>query len=98
MAVRSLLEPNHRYNITNDDILRNLVNVERIDTDSYLSIVGWAFEGQRSTDVQKEIPIALPLIDWWINKDHILGGRLQFHADSLGITRIEGQDTHGDKN
>jgi LPS-assembly protein len=82
-----------RYNITNDDILRNLVNVERIDADSYLSIVGWAFEGQRSTDVQKEIPIALPLIDWWVNKDNILGGRLQFHADSLGITRIEGQDT-----
>ena len=53
-----------RYDITYDDRLRNFVNAERIDTEFlHLSIAGWAFEGLRVDDVQKQIPIALPAID-----------------------------------
>ncbi len=52
-----------RYDITNDDRLRNVVNVERITPDSYVSIAGWAFQGLRPEDNQKQIPIALPAID-----------------------------------
>ena len=37
-----------RYDITNDDRLRNVVNVERISPDSYVTIAGWAFEGLRA--------------------------------------------------
>jgi LPS-assembly protein len=82
-----------RYDITNDDRLRNVVNVERISPDSYISIAGWAFEGLRQEDKQKTIPIALPAIDARFRMDDIAGGRLEFQANSLSILRIEGQDT-----
>ena len=82
-----------RYDITNDDRLRNLINVERITPDSYISIAGWAFEGLRVEDVQKQIPIALPAIDARFRVGDVLGGNVQLQANSLSIIRIEGQDT-----
>jgi LPS-assembly protein len=83
-----------RYDITRDDRLRNVINAERISPDSYISIAGWAFEGLRVDDVQKQIPIALPAIDARFNlKPPVLGGKIQLQANSLAILRIDGQDT-----
>ena len=52
-----------RYDITRDDRLRSFVNAERISPNSYITIAGWAFQGLRVDDHQKQIPIALPAID-----------------------------------
>ena len=82
-----------RYDITNDDRLRNVINAERISPDSYISIAGWAFEGLRAEDRQKQIPIALPAIDAHFRKEGLLGGVLQIQGNSLAILRIDGQDT-----
>ena len=82
-----------RYDITNDDRLRNVINAERITPNSYVSIAGWAFQGLRADDRQKQIPIALPAIDARFRLDDIAGGHLELQANSLAITRIEGQDT-----
>jgi LPS-assembly protein len=83
-----------RYDITRDDRLRNSINAERITPNSYISIAGWAFEGLRVDDVQKQIPIALPAIDARFKLDPpVVGGKLQIQANSLAILRIEGQDT-----
>ncbi|HEY6047431.1 MAG TPA: LPS assembly protein LptD [Sphingomicrobium sp.] len=82
-----------RYDITTDDRLRNVVNVERISPNSYISIAGWAFQGLRQEDVQKEIPFALPAIDARFRSDSLAGGKLEIQANSLSILRIEGQDT-----
>src|SRR5260221_6752420 len=82
-----------RYDITNDDRLRSVINAERITPDSYVSIAGWVFQGLRADDRQKQIPIALPAIDARFRCDDIAGGHLQLQANSLAITRIEGQDT-----
>ena len=83
-----------RYDITSDDRLRNVVNVERISPNSYISIAGWAFEGLRVDDVQKQIPIALPAIDARFRLgNEILGGNVEVEANSLAILRIDGQDT-----
>lgn len=82
-----------RYDITDDDQLRNVVNVERISPNSYITIAGWAFEGLRAEDVQKQIPFALPAIDARFRKQEFAGGTLQLQANSLSILRIEGQDT-----
>jgi LPS-assembly protein len=83
-----------RYDITRDDRLRNFVNAERISPNSYISIAGWAFEGLRVDDVQKQIPIALPAIDARFNLEPpVLGGKVQLQANSLAILRIDGQDT-----
>ena len=82
-----------RYDITTDDRLRNVVNVERISPDSYISIAGWAFEGLRQEDKQKTIPIALPAIDARFRLNDIAGCRVELQANSLAILRIDGQDT-----
>jgi LPS-assembly protein len=82
-----------RYDITNDDRLRSVVNAERITPNSYVSIAGWAFQGLRVDDRQKQIPIALPAIDARFRLDDVAGGHVEAQANSLAITRIEGQDT-----
>lgn len=82
-----------RYDITNDDRLRDTINVERISLDSYLSIAGWFFQGLRASDQQKQIPIALPIIDARLRMDDVFGGKLEIQGNSLAITRIEGQNT-----
>jgi LPS-assembly protein len=83
-----------RYDISWDDRLRNVVNAERISPNSYISIAGWAFQGLRVTDAQREIPIALPAIDARFNLEPpVLGGKVQMQANSLSILRIDGQDT-----
>jgi len=82
-----------RYDITRDDRLRNVINVERIAPDSYISIAGWAFQGLRVDDVQKQIPIALPAIDARFRVGDVLGGKVEIEGNSLSIIRIDGQDT-----
>ncbi|MES2903945.1 MAG: LPS assembly protein LptD, partial [Pseudomonadota bacterium] len=83
-----------RYDISRDDVLRNFVDIERIDRNSYISIAGWAFQGLRVDDVQKQIPIALPALDArFILPGTIVGGKVLVQANSLAILRIDGQDT-----
>jgi LPS-assembly protein len=83
-----------RYDISNDDRLRSVVNAERIGGDSYISIAGWAFQGLRVSDVGRPQPFALPAIDArWRLEDPYLGGRIEIQANSLAIFRSEGQDT-----
>ena len=82
-----------RYDITNDDRLRNVINVERITPDSYISIAGWAFQGLRVDDRQKQTPIVLPAIDARFRFGDVAGGQLQIQGNSLSIIRIDGQDT-----
>ena len=83
-----------RYDISRDDRLRTLINAERISTDSYVSIAGWAFQGLRATDRQGTTPIALPAIDARLRlTDPWLGGRVELQANSLAIYRTDGQDT-----
>ena len=83
-----------RYDISRDDRLRSMVEAERIDLDSYVSIAGWAFQGLRVTDQAGQQPIALPAIDArWRLDDRIWDGRVEVRANSLSILRTEGQDT-----
>ncbi|MFL6760470.1 LPS-assembly protein LptD [Sphingomonas sp.] len=82
-----------RYDLTNDDRLRNVINAERITPDSYVSIAGWVFQGLRVDDRQKQIPIAFPAIDARFRLDDVAGGHVELQANSLAIERIEGQDT-----
>ena len=83
-----------QYDITRDDKLRSLVNLERISPDFYFSLAGWAFQGMRVDDVQKRIPIALPALDARLRLDApVIGGKVELQANSLSIIRVDGQDT-----
>jgi LPS-assembly protein len=83
-----------RYDISRDDRLRSMFDVERIDRDSYLSFSGWATQTMRPGEIQGQQPIALPLLDYRRRfSDPLLGGRIEVQANTLAITRTDGQDT-----
>lgn len=83
-----------RYDISRDDRLRSMIDVERIDDNSYLSVAGWATQTMRVGERQGLVPIALPVIDYRRRlADPVLGGKIELQANSLMITRTDGQDT-----
>ena len=83
-----------RYDISREDRLRSVVDLERIDNDSYLSVAGWATQTLRLNDRQGQVPLALPAIDYRRRlEDPLLGGRVELQANSLSIYRDIGQDT-----
>lgn len=83
-----------RYDISRDDRLRSMVDLERITPNSYLSVAGWATQTMRLGDKQGQVPVALPAIDYRLRlADPILGGKVQLQANSLMIMRTDGQDT-----
>lgn len=83
-----------RYDISRDDRLRSLVDIERIDTDSYLSIAGYATQTMQSTRDQGQIPIAAPVVDYRHRfDDGLLGGKIDTRLNTYALTRDDGQDT-----
>lgn len=83
-----------RYDISRDDRLRSTFNLERIDDQSYFSLAGWATQTLRLGAPQGQVPIALPVIDYRRRLDDpLLGGKLEFQANSLSLVRDDGQDT-----
>ena len=83
-----------RYDISRDDRLRNTLNLERIDPNSYLSIAGWATQTLQVNVDQGQVPIALPAIDYRRRLTvPVIGGKVELQANSLGIIRGNGQDS-----
>lgn len=83
-----------RYDISREDRIRSTVNVQRIDDNSYFSLAGWATQALLVDTPQGQVPLALPVIDWRQRlSDPILGGKVEFQANTLAITRSDGQDT-----
>ncbi len=83
-----------RYDISRDDRLRSMVNVERIDDDSYLSFAGWATQTLRRDEDQGLVPYALPAVDYRRRvADPLLGGQIMLQANSMALFRTDGQDT-----
>jgi LPS-assembly protein len=83
-----------RYDISRDDTLRNFYRLERLGSESYLSIEGWAFQGLRRTDVPGLTPIELPLVDYrWTPASAVVGGRVAVAVNSAAITRTDGMGT-----
>lgn len=81
-----------RYDISRDDRLRTTASLERIDPNTYFALTGWYIQTLRVNDPQGTQPIALPEIDFR-KRINLGGGKLQLQANSLAITRTEGQDT-----
>jgi len=81
-----------RYDISRDDRLRTTASLERIDPNTYFALTGWYVQSMRVNDPQGTQPIALPEMDFRKRID-LAGGKLQLQANTLAITRTEGQDT-----
>lgn len=83
-----------RYDFAWDDRLRSTLNLERITDKSYFSVSGWIIQGLRPTDHFGTQPMALPLVDWRKRiADPWLGGVVSLQANTLALSRTDGQDT-----
>ncbi|GAB5350054.1 LPS-assembly protein LptD [Alteriqipengyuania sp. 357] len=83
-----------RYDISRDDRLRTVAELERIDADSYFVVAGFATQTLRLDQRQGEVPVALPMIDYRRRiDDPVLGGTFTLRGNTLAITREDGQDT-----
>jgi len=83
-----------RYDISRDDRLRSMIEVERIDQDSYFSFAGYATQTMQANRDQGLIPVAFPVIDYRRRfDDPLLGGKFEMQVNTLGISRPDGQDT-----
>jgi LPS-assembly protein len=83
-----------RYDISRDDRLRSMFELERIDSDSYLAVSGFATQTLRLGVPQGQVPVALPLIDYRRRIDApIVGGKVELTANTLALFRPDGQDT-----
>ena len=83
-----------RYDISRDDRLRSTVELERIDSNSYFSLAGWATQTLRLNQEQGQVPFALPVMDFrYRAPEPVFGGNVEFQINSLNITRDIGQDT-----
>lgn len=82
-----------RYYLNRDDRLRSVVDVERIDKDSYFSFAGYATQTMQAGVDQGLIPVAFPVIDYRRRiEDPVLGGQIETQFNTLGISRTNGED------
>lgn len=83
-----------RYDISYDDRLRSTISLDRVDSNSYFSLTGWAVQTLRAGVSQGSIPIALPEVDYRRRfTDPFVGGRVELQLNSLALARTAGQDT-----
>ncbi len=83
-----------RYDLSRDDRLRSVIEIERIDKNSYLSIAGWATQTLRVGDAQGQVPLVLPVIDYRRRfAEPVLNGKFELQVNSLMLARTSGQDT-----
>lgn len=84
-----------RYDISRDDRLRSLVELERIDADSYFALAGYATQTLRLGVPQGQVPIAMPMIDYRRRFDAPVfdGGKVEVQLNTLALGRTDGQDT-----
>ena len=84
-----------RYDITDDDVLRNSYRLEYFGNRDYLTIETWAFQGLRVEDRFGETPIALPYVDyrWSSGLDPRLG-EFGVRANAASLVRLDAMDTY----
>ena len=84
-----------RYDITDDDVLRNNYRLEYFGNNDYLTVEGWAFQGLRVDDRFGEMPIALPYADYRWASGALPGvGEFGFRANFLSLLRTKAMDTY----
>lgn len=83
-----------RYDISNDDVLRNHAFVERYGERDFLGLNAYGFQSLRPEDDQDEIPYVLPLAEAHLfTKPNRHGAYFDSRTSLLGLARNDGLDT-----
>ena len=81
------------YDISYLDRLVNDLFVENNSDRSRFDISSYYFQGLRSTDVQRRIPYALPLLDYsYIPVQNVLGGQFRVDLNGAALARGSGRN------
>ena len=84
-----------RYDITDNDVLRNSYRLEYFGDRDYLTVQAWAFQGLRVDDSFGKMPIALPYVDYrWTSSLDPRLGQFGVRANALSLVRTEAMDTY----
>lgn len=84
-----------RYDITDDDVLRNSYRLEYFGDRDYLTVETWAFQGLRVDDDFGQTPIALPFVDYrWSSGLKPGAGEFGIRANAMSLVRTEAMDTY----
>lgn len=83
-----------RYDVSNEDTLRNRASLEGFLGRSYLEVRSFAFQGLRVEDVAGLTPFGLPEFNYHYESAPLwYTGRFQFDANALSLYRTSGADT-----
>lgn len=79
------------YGNTRESVLTSQAKAEGFYGLSYVRLQGMSYQGLRSTDRQKTIPIVAPSVDYnYVSMPQIWGSRFLVDANTLVITRKQG--------
>ena len=83
-----------RYQISDEQVLRNRVFLEGFEHRNFWSLNGYYFQGLRPFDDQDTIPVALPLAETRLVSDRFRwGSYFTVNSNVLALTRDQGLDT-----
>lgn len=82
------------YNFASEASLTSRAFVEGLNGRDYFAVNNYLYQGQRSTDIDGETPMILPMIDYnYISDPGIAGSKYTLDANLLALTRREGRDS-----
>lgn len=80
-----------RFSFTSPNYLTSDLYAEGFYDRSYLSVIGYSFQGLRAISDPGTTPLVLPLAQAnWIVEPEMIGGRLELNANAIAIHRDEG--------
>jgi len=82
------------YDISDERTLTSQAFVEGFRGRNYTSVQNFLYQGQRSSDVNSELPIIAPLLDYsFVSEPGLTGGIYRLDASFLNIARLEGRES-----
>jgi len=84
------------YDFDNAGTLTSTAYVEGLKGRDYAGMRGFAYQGLRETDIDDELPIVAPLVDYnFVSEPNIglPGGHFTLDSNVMALSRIEGRDS-----
>jgi LPS-assembly protein len=83
------------FDISSERTLTSQAFVEGFRGRNHMSVQNFLYQGLRSSDVNDELPIIVPLLDYsFVSEPGLAGGIYRLDANFLNLARLEGRESH----
>jgi len=83
-----------RYNFSSDRTLTSAAFVEGFRGRNYMAVNNFYYQGLRTEDIDEEMPIILPMLDYnFVSEPGIAGGKYTLDVNALALHREEGRES-----